>query len=54
MQTKRTPNFADIDYALVVAEAKAERSKTINLMFRQARAYVAGLFSAHGAAAASN
>ena len=55
MQTNRaTETLATIDYGKVLAEANAERAKILRDMFRQARAYIAGLFKPQGVTATQN
>ena len=55
MQTNRTEDYlANIDYGRVMAEANAQRAKMLRQMFRDAKAYVASLFTAQGATATQN
>lgn len=54
MHTNRPEILANVDYNRLVAEAHAERARMLRQMFRQARAYVAGLFATGGVAAKQN
>lgn len=54
MSIKHPQTFTDADLSQMMARANKARAEELRKMFRQARAYIAGFFASHGAAATQN
>ncbi len=52
MNTNAPQTFTDADLSEMMAAANKARSEELGKMLRQARAYLAGLFTSHSAATA--
>ena len=51
MSAQKTQTFTDADLSKMMAAANKARAEELSKMFRNARAYIAGLFTSHGAPA---